>query len=357
MFDFLLADDCRGRAHCRGQDVQPDCARCGHGWMRWNVRLPRRELPLLRPHSHATASGTADRRSPDIVRRAIACLPAETEPRRGGEVPLDAASQRLYLRRCRNAADSRELRRAHRHALGGLGRRPDAGARRLLHGALLDRGGPARPGRARAARRPVRTGAARRRRIAAPQGASAAIDALPIANIPAILTAAGTVGRLRDRLRRLRAVRFPRARHRIHPARLGRAGHARGGAAARAGAGRPRRRRRLRHADPGFFQQPDYWALYIYLAIVTAASFALARIRLWRWLAITTIVFALLWTFPCLECMDPKVGPHVFHVIAGFVLAALLVVCGFMFGPPAEEGRIEPISSGFACGLSARRHR
>ena len=40
------------------------------------------------------------------------------------------------------------------------------------------------------------------------------------------------------------------------------------------------------------------------------------------------------------------IGPHAFHVVAGFVLAALLVVCGFMFGPPADEGRIEPISSG-----------
>ena len=40
------------------------------------------------------------------------------------------------------------------------------------------------------------------------------------------------------------------------------------------------------------------------------------------------------------------IGPHAFHVIAGFILAALLVVCGFMFGPPADDGRIEPISSG-----------
>jgi uncharacterized membrane protein len=40
------------------------------------------------------------------------------------------------------------------------------------------------------------------------------------------------------------------------------------------------------------------------------------------------------------------VAPHAFHVIAGFILSALLVVCGFMFGPPADEGRIEPISSG-----------
>jgi uncharacterized membrane protein len=92
--------------------------------------------------------------------------------------------------------------------------------------------------------------------------------------------------------------------------------------------------------------KPDFWALYIYLAIVTAAAFGLARIRLWRWLAVTTIAFALLWTFPCLECGPSMVAPHAFHIIAGFVLAALLVVCGFMFGPPAGEGEIEPISSG-----------
>jgi uncharacterized membrane protein len=93
-------------------------------------------------------------------------------------------------------------------------------------------------------------------------------------------------------------------------------------------------------------EKPDFWALYIYLAIVTAAAFGLARIRLWRWLAVTTIVFALLWTFPCLQCGPSMVAPHAFHVIAGFVLAALLVVCGFLFGPPADEDQIEPISSG-----------
>jgi uncharacterized membrane protein len=93
-------------------------------------------------------------------------------------------------------------------------------------------------------------------------------------------------------------------------------------------------------------EKPDFWALYIYLAIVTAAAFGLARIRLWRWLAVTTIAFALLWTFPCLQCGPPMVWPHAFHVASGFILAALLVVCGLIFGPPAEQGRIEPISSG-----------
>lgn len=91
--------------------------------------------------------------------------------------------------------------------------------------------------------------------------------------------------------------------------------------------------------------KPDYWALYIYLAIVTAASFGLARIRLWRWLAVTTIAFAVLWIFPGLDTGELQVAPHAFHVIAGFVLAALLVVCGFMFGPTIEDGEIEPVSS------------
>ena len=91
--------------------------------------------------------------------------------------------------------------------------------------------------------------------------------------------------------------------------------------------------------------KPDYWALYIYLAIVTAASFGLARIRLWRWLAVTTIAFAVLWIFPGLDTSELQVAPHAFHVIAGFVLAALLVVCGFMFGPTIEDGEIEPVSS------------
>jgi len=38
--------------------------------------------------------------------------------------------------------------------------------------------------------------------------------------------------------------------------------------------------------------KPDYWALYIYLAIVTAAAFGLARIRLWRSGIVVAITFS-----------------------------------------------------------------
>ena len=93
-------------------------------------------------------------------------------------------------------------------------------------------------------------------------------------------------------------------------------------------------------------EKPDFWTLYLYLAIVTAAAFGLARIRLWRWLAVTTIVFALLWTVPCLQCGPSMVAPHLVHVIAGFALAALLVVSGFAFGPSIGEEQVELISSG-----------
>lgn len=92
-------------------------------------------------------------------------------------------------------------------------------------------------------------------------------------------------------------------------------------------------------------EKPDFWALYIYLAVVTAASLGLARARLWRWLAVTTVVLGVVWALP--DIQNPAlIAPHSFHVIAGFALAAALVVAGLLFGPQAEPGRIEPVSSG-----------
>ena len=93
--------------------------------------------------------------------------------------------------------------------------------------------------------------------------------------------------------------------------------------------------------------QPNYWALYIYLAVVTAASFALARARLWRWLALTAVAFGTLWMFPGID--DTVVDgdrPHAFHAVAGFVLVAALLVSGLFYGPDAEPGEIDPVSSG-----------
>lgn len=91
--------------------------------------------------------------------------------------------------------------------------------------------------------------------------------------------------------------------------------------------------------------EPNFWALYTYLAVVTAAAFMLARARLWRWLAITAIALGFLWLLPELDEVN-YLAPHAFHIIASFALAAALVVAGFLFGPDIERGRVEPVSSG-----------
>jgi uncharacterized membrane protein len=98
-------------------------------------------------------------------------------------------------------------------------------------------------------------------------------------------------------------------------------------------------------------EAPNYWALYIYLAVVTAAAFALARARLWRWLAITAVVFAVLWMFPGIDdFMRDALIPHVFHGVAGYALGAALIVSGLLYGPPAEPGKIDGVSSGALAG-------
>ncbi len=172
------------------------------------------------------------------------------------------------------------------------------------------------------------------------------IEALPIANIPAILTAAGTAVAFATVYAAYALYGF------LAPASafillglvaLGTLAAALLHGPALAGLGVA-----AAFATPVLVssERPDYWALYVYLAIVTTAAFALARARMWRWLVVTTIVLALLWTLPCLQCGPSMVGPHVFHVITGFILAALFVVCGLMFGPTVDEGQIEPVSCG-----------
>jgi uncharacterized membrane protein len=92
---------------------------------------------------------------------------------------------------------------------------------------------------------------------------------------------------------------------------------------------------------------PNYWALYIFLAVVTAASFVMARVRLWRWLAVTAVVFGVLWMFPGIDdARVPSLAPHAFHALVGFALTAVLIVAGLLFGPPAPAEEIDNVSSG-----------
>jgi uncharacterized membrane protein len=92
-------------------------------------------------------------------------------------------------------------------------------------------------------------------------------------------------------------------------------------------------------------EEPSYWALYLYLAVVTAAAFALARAKLWRWLAVTAVAASVLWALPGIGELA-ALTPHAFHIAAGFTLAVLLIVSGLLFGPDAAPGEIDLVSSG-----------
>jgi uncharacterized membrane protein len=97
--------------------------------------------------------------------------------------------------------------------------------------------------------------------------------------------------------------------------------------------------------------EPNYWALYIYLLVVTAAAYALARVRMWRWLAITAAVFSVLWMFAGMG--DPRFGSlyaHSFYAIVGYALAAYFIVAGLLEGPEAERGRFDQVSCGVLAG-------
>ncbi len=111
--------------------------------------------------------------------------------------------------------------------------------------------------------------------------------------------------------------------------------------------------------------RPDYWSLYTYLAVVTAAAFALARLRMWRWLAIAAVAMSVAWTFPGVGVVRVEaLGAHIFHVVIGFALAAALLVAGLLWGPDARPGRVDRISSAAlsayllaaACLVLASRH-
>ncbi len=92
--------------------------------------------------------------------------------------------------------------------------------------------------------------------------------------------------------------------------------------------------------------KPDYWSLYIYIAVVTAAAFALARARLWPWLAVTAIAFSAAWTLPGIGYSSVEtLGAHVFNALAGFALAAAFLVCGLLYGPPAKPGEVDRLST------------
>jgi uncharacterized membrane protein len=93
---------------------------------------------------------------------------------------------------------------------------------------------------------------------------------------------------------------------------------------------------------------PDFWALYVYIAVINAAAFALARLRLWYYIALAALVLSALWALPGIDLHFPSavaLNAHVFHALSGFALAAIFLVCGFLYGPAPAPNEIDWFST------------
>jgi len=108
-------------------------------------------------------------------------------------------------------------------------------------------------------------------------------------------------------------------------------------------------------ADPGFFAKARLLgAVYLISPSSPAAAFGLARIRLCAGSQSPPLSLRAALDRALLQCGPSMVAPHAFHVIAGFALAALLVVCGFLVGhPPRRPDRADLVGS--LAGLSPGR--
>ena len=73
---------------------------------------------------------------------------------------------------------------------------------------------------------------------------------------------------------------------------------------------------------------PDPWALVVYLLVVTAAAFLLARLRLWRWLAVSASLAAIAWGGLIVALAispDPQATASYILLLNALVLALLVV--------------------------------
>ncbi|WP_414471818.1 DUF2339 domain-containing protein [Microvirga sp. M2] len=71
--------------------------------------------------------------------------------------------------------------------------------------------------------------------------------------------------------------------------------------------------------------EPQPWALVVYLAFVVLPAYGVARLRLWRWLALAAATGALLWTTPIFFIGEANGLPAMVHLVLQAGLAAFFL--------------------------------
>jgi uncharacterized membrane protein len=91
---------------------------------------------------------------------------------------------------------------------------------------------------------------------------------------------------------------------------------------------------------------PQPWALVIYLAFVALPAYGVARFRPWRWLALAAAIGALLWSLPIFALDGAGAFPTMAHVALQAALAAFFLVADPYRGAADEEARVDLAAGG-----------
>lgn len=87
--------------------------------------------------------------------------------------------------------------------------------------------------------------------------------------------------------------------------------------------------------------RPQPWALVIYLAFVVLPAYGVARLRLWRWLALAAAIAALLWALPIFYLGPLGAVPAMVHLTLQAALSALFLVADPYRTSRDDEARID----------------
>ncbi|MCB8820266.1 DUF2339 domain-containing protein [Microvirga rosea] len=87
--------------------------------------------------------------------------------------------------------------------------------------------------------------------------------------------------------------------------------------------------------------EPQPWALVVYLAFVVLPAYGVARLRLWRWLALAGAAGALLWTLPIFWIGAGAALPAMIHLSIQTAFAAFFLAIDPYGDPSEEDGRLD----------------
>ncbi len=98
---------------------------------------------------------------------------------------------------------------------------------------------------------------------------------------------------------------------------------------------------------------PRAWPVVIYLAFVMASAYGVARLRLWRWLAMAAAIGALLWGVMLIDSFGDKATTALMaYVLIQTVLAALFIVADPHRGTSDADAQIDRLATGVLAGMA-----